>query len=62
MVDHGRDAPSLEVGPAAEFSLRDGERDCERLAPAGDRHAYAIGCCVHQLGHVLESQQRSVVR
>lgn len=35
MVDHGRDAPSLEVGSAAEFSLRDHEHDCERLAPAG---------------------------
>lgn len=62
LVDHGRHAPGLEVDPAAKPSLRASERGCERLAAADDSHAHAIGRGVHQLGHMLESQQRSVVR
>jgi hypothetical protein len=62
LVDHGCHAPGLEVDSAAKPSLRASERGCERLAPTDDRHAHAIGCGVHELGHMLESQQRSVVR
>lgn len=62
LVDHGRHAPGLEVDSAAKPSLCASERGSERLASTDHRHAHAIGCVVHQLGHVLESQQRSVVR
>lgn len=62
LVNYRSHPPGLEVYPAAEPSLCTSERDCERLASTDDRHAHTIGCGVHQLGHVLESQQRSVVR
>lgn len=61
-VNDIRDPPGLEVDTATQFSLSTGEGHGKWLLLAGDGHTHAVGRAMHDLGHVLEGEQGSIVR